>query len=154
MTCSAGYITSKIFILPGLIHAMTCGNINMMKALWEARKRIIVLGAISLLVLLMMNLNSRLTEYFRLTSERDKLGTEVAFYRMTKMALETQAAYATSDQAVEDWARDEGKLYHPGDKVIIPLTPEGQTPQPEVKVTPVPTFVENWQVWWALFFGR
>ncbi len=126
----------------------------MMKSVWEARKKIIVLSAVLLLVLLMINLNSRLSEYFRLSSDRDQLSTEVAYYRATKVALETQAAYATSDQAVEDWARNEARMARPGDKVIVPLTPEGQTPQPEVQVTPTPTVVENWQVWWALFFGQ
>jgi hypothetical protein len=124
-----------------------------MKAVWEARKKIIGLSAVLLLVLLMMNLNSRLSEYFHLSSERDKLGTVVAYFRATKVALDTRAAYATSDQAVEDWARDEARMALPGDKMIVPLTPEGQKLQPEVQVTPTPTVVENWEVWWALFFG-
>ncbi len=126
----------------------------MMKAIWDARKKIIGLSAVLLLVLLMMNINSRLAEYFRLSGDRDQLSTQVAYSRATKMALETQVAYATSDQAVEDWARNEAHLARPGDKVIIPLTPEGQTVQPQAQVTPTPTKVENWQVWWALFFGR
>ncbi len=125
-----------------------------MRAIWDARKKIIGAGAVLLLVLLMMNLNSRLAEYFRLSSQRDQLSTQVAESLATKMALETQVAYATSDQAVEDWARNEGHLARPGDKVIIPLTPVGQTIQPEVQATPTPTKVENWQVWWALFFGQ
>ena len=123
-----------------------------MKAVWEARKQIIGIFAVVMLALFMMNLNSRLTEYFRLSGERDRLGTQVAYERATKVALDTQVAYATSDAAVEDWARDEAHMARPGDKVIIPLTPVGQTPVPVVVVTPTPTTVENWQVWWALFF--
>ncbi len=125
-----------------------------MRTIWEARKKIIGLTAVLLLVLLMMNINSRLSEYFRLSGERDALSTQVGYYRATKVALDTQAAYATSDQAVEDWARDEAHMARPGDKVIIPVTPAGETPQPVVEVTPTPTTVENWQVWWALFFGQ
>jgi cell division protein FtsB len=123
-----------------------------MKVVWEARKQIIGICAVVLLALLMMNLNSRLTEYFRLSGERDKLGTVVAYAQATRVALETQVAYATSDQAVEDWARNESHMARPGDKVIVPLTPAGQTAQPVIQVTPTPTVVENWQVWWALFF--
>jgi len=125
-----------------------------MKSLWDARKKVIGLVAIILLGLLMMNINSRVSEYFHLSGERDKIGTEVAHLEMTKMALETEAAYATSDQAVEDWARKEAHLARPGDKVIIPLTPANQTLQPQVTPTPTPRKVENWQVWWALFFER
>ena len=124
----------------------------MMKTLWEARKKIIGLGAVVLLILLMMNLNSRLNEYFHLSSERDKLSTEVSSLQMTRIALDTMEAYATSDQAVEDWARDEARMAHPGDQVIVPLTPANQTSEPVIEVTPMPTTVENWQFWWALFF--
>jgi hypothetical protein len=69
-----------------------------MKAVWESRKRLIGLGAIVLLVLFMMNLNSRLTEYFRLTGERDKMKAVVGELQATKVALDTQAAYATPTQ--------------------------------------------------------
>ncbi len=124
----------------------------MMKSIWEARKRIIGLAAIILLALLMMNMNSRLNEYFRLSTERNKLSTEVGYLQMTKVALDTMEAYATSDKAVEDWARDEGKMARPGDKVIVPLTPVGQTTEPVIQVTPTPTTVDNWEFWWALFF--
>jgi cell division protein FtsB len=123
-----------------------------MKTIWDARKKIIGVIALVLLMLLMMNLNSRLSEYFRLSSTRDKLGVEVDQLKATKMALDTQVAYATSDQAVEEWARNEAHLARPGDKVIIPVTPVGQTPVPEVQATPTVQPVNNWQIWWALFF--
>ncbi len=126
----------------------------MMNALWNARKKIIGAGAIVLLVLLMMNLNSRLGEYFHLSSERDKLQTEVIQDLAARAALETQVAYATSDQAVEDYARNEAHLGRPGDKVFIPLTPPAQTVVPEAQPTPTVRSVENWEVWWALFFGQ
>lgn len=123
-----------------------------MKTVWEARKQLVGIAAVFLLILLMMNLNSRLNEYFRLTSERDKIGTQVGSLSATKLALETRVAYATSDQAVEDWARKEAHMARPGDKVVIPITPAGQTAVPEVQVTPTPKVIENWEIWWALFF--
>ncbi len=92
-----------------------------MKAFLEARKRFIGFGLIIVLVLLMMNLNSRLSEYFHLTSERDKLATQVGYLSLTRVALDTQVAYATSDQAVEDWARNEAHMSKAGDKVIFRL---------------------------------
>lgn len=126
----------------------------MMKLLWESRKKIIGLGAVVLLMLLMMNLNSRLNEYFRLTSERDRMSTQVTDLRATKIALETQVAYATSDEAVEEWARSEAHMAQPGDQVIVALTPANQSPIPVAQETPTPPVVENWEVWWALFFGE
>jgi len=126
----------------------------MMKVFWEARKKIIGLSAIILLTLLMMNLNSRLNEYFRLTNERDKARTQVSNLMATKIALETQVAYATSDEAVEEWARNEAHLAQPGDKVIIPVTPVHQATTPEIEPTPASLTVENWEVWWALLQGE
>lgn len=126
----------------------------MMDVMRSARKKIIGLGAIVLLVLLMMNMNSRLSEYFRLSGERDQMLTQVIELRSTKVALQTQAAYSRSDQAVEEWARNEAHMARPGDKIIIPLTPEGQTPVPMVEATPTPVVVENWEIWYALFFGE
>ena len=125
-----------------------------MKAFLEARKRFVGFGLIIVLVLLMMNLNSRLSEYFHLTSERDKLATQVGYLSLTHVALDTQVAYATSDQAVEDWARNEAHMSKAGDKVIVQITPANQPVIQQAAATPTPRTVENWEVWWALFFGE
>ena len=124
-----------------------------MKTIWDARKKIIGVVAIVLLVLLMTNLSSRFSEYFRLSNTRDKMAIVVNDLQATELALYTQVAYATSDQAVEEWARSEAHLALPGDKVIIPVTPVGQTPVPQVQATPTVQPVDNWQAWWTLFFG-
>jgi cell division protein FtsB len=136
-----------------LIHPQAWGKINPMKAFLEARKRILGLVAIIILVLVMLNLNSRLGEYFRLDSQRDSMSTQMAELRLTHDMLETQVAYATSDQAVEDWARNEAHEAQEGDKVVIVITPPGNTVVPPVVETPAPRVVQNWEVWWALFFG-
>jgi cell division protein FtsB len=125
-----------------------------MKALWEGRKKIIGVIAIALLVLLMTSLNSRLSEYFRLSSERDKLSTSVSGLLATRLALETQVAFATSDQAVEEWARNNAHMVRPGDKVIVPISPGGVTPVPTEMVIETVEAVKNWEVWWALFFAE
>jgi cell division protein FtsB len=127
---------------------------NWMNFLIGVRKRIIGVVAVVLLVVLMMNLNGRLGEYFRLSSERDKLQSEVDRLGLTQEALETQVAYATSDQAVDEWARNQAHMIKDGDQLVIPVTPAGQTLQPRLTPTPTPQAVENWEVWWTLFFGK
>jgi cell division protein FtsB len=124
-----------------------------MKALWESRKKVVGVVAIALLVLLMTSLNSRLSEYFRLSNERDKLSTSVSDLYATRLALQTMVAYATSDQAVEDWARNEAHMARPGDQVIVPIVPGDITPVPTSAVVETNPSVQNWQVWWALFFA-
>jgi len=137
-----------------LIPAITWGNIGLMKAFLEARRKILAVAVVILLVMVMMNLNSRLSEYFHLDQERDKLSTQVGYLEVTRAALDTRVAYATSDQAVEDWARNEAHMAKPGDIVVVQITPHNQTPAPELVITPTPRMIANWEVWWALFFGE
>lgn len=125
-----------------------------MKAIWDARKKIIGIAAIALLMMLMMNINSRLGEYFRLSGERDVLRTQVNYDAMTKVAWDTKVAYATSDQAVEEWARDKAHMIKPGDEFVVPVTPVGQTPEPVIIPTQTAAPIENWEVWRALFFDE
>jgi cell division protein FtsB len=136
-----------------LIPPVSWSKIKSMKALLEARKKILGAAAIALLFLLMMNLNSRLSEYFHLDNERNKMQTQVSNLERTRSALETRVAFATSDQAVEEWARNEAHMAQPGDVVVVQLTPANQTPEAKIVEVPTPRPIENWEVWWALFFG-
>jgi len=117
------------------------------------KQQIIVLGLVVIIVLLMMDLNSRLSELFRLSSERDKIQTQVIELKQTRQILITQVAYATSELAVEEWARVEGHMALPGDNVIIPLPPGDVTPLPVQMPTPTIQPLDNWEVWQILFFG-
>ncbi len=123
-----------------------------MKSVWEARKKILGVAAVLVLVLMLVSFNNRLGEYFRLSNQRDQLEAEVVKLKGTQIALETQVAYATSDQAVEDWARDEARMAKPGDKVIVLLTPQALATEIFTQTTPTPRVAENWEIWWALFF--
>ena len=117
-------------------------------------KRVLIVVGVLILVLLMMDFNTRMGDLSRLKAQRDKLSTQEAQYGQTEQFLDTQIAYATSDLAVQDYARNDGKMVQPGDNLIVPFPPQGSTPQPTPIVTTVPTVVENWQRWIALFFGQ
>jgi len=116
-------------------------------------RQLIVVVGVGVLILVMLNLNSRLGEYYRLSSERDTIQTKVAELSSTHVALQTQVAYAQSDQAAEDYARD-AHMIREGEKLIVPLTPVGNpTPTPAgAEETPPPPL--NWEVWWTLFFAK
>lgn len=114
-------------------------------------RQALVLVAVVILALVMMNINARLGEYYRLSAERDRLKTEVVQLTSTYQALVTQMAYAQSDLAAEDFARN-AHMIREGEKLVVPLTPAGN-PTPTPASTPAaPAPVQNWQVWWALFF--
>jgi cell division protein FtsB len=109
---------------------------------------------ILLLILFMMvlGLNSRLSEYLRLSSQKDEMDERIIRLKSTQVALETQIAYADSDKAVEEWARTYERKVLPGDQVIIPLPLGNATSEVNYLATPNPDDLENWQIWWGLFF--
>jgi len=124
------------------------------KATKPEYKRFLIIGLLGVFALMMMDLNSRLWDLNRLSAERDEAITQVYNQKATQFTLQTRIAYSNSDSAVDDWARGEANWAKPGDQVVIPLasTPRIVTPTPEP--TPTALKVDNWQVWWALFFSR
>jgi len=101
---------------------------------------------------MVLGLNSRLSEYLRLSSQKEEMTERISSLQSTQMALETQIAYADSDKAVEEWARTYERMVLPGDQVIIPLPAQDVTPEINYLATPTPADIENWQIWWDLFF--
>jgi cell division protein FtsB len=116
-------------------------------------KQIVVVVVMVILALTMLNLNTRMGEYSRLTSERDSLSTQVGGLNATKSVLQTQVAYVGSDQAINDSAR-EAHMVLEGEKLLIVLTPENNvvvTPQAGEEKVFLP---QPWEIWVALFFGQ
>ena len=105
-----------------------------------------------ILFIMILGLNSRLSEYFRLTSQKDEMELRIDGLKSTQAAIETQIAFAESDKAVEEWARTYERKILPGDHVIIPL-PQGEISQ-DINYLPTPETIlkDNWQIWWDLFF--
>ena len=118
------------------------------------KKQWLVIGLLIISFFLVMDLNSRLNDLSRLSGQRDQLQNQVNQLQITQFALETKIAYATSEVAVKDWARENAGLGQPGDIPVIPLPPKDYTPQPALQPTSTPQVVEHWQKWWALFFGN
>jgi len=117
-------------------------------------RRVGFLIGMGLLVLVVIDLNTRLEGLNNLETERNVFSGQATQAMQTQFALQTQVAYAQSDQAVEDYARGEGRMIQPGD---IPAVPLGiQTSEPIITPTPspVPTPQPNWQTWWDLFFDN
>ena len=79
--------------------------------------------------------------------------TEVVALRITNSYIETQIGYATSEIAVEEYAREKGYLVKPGEVLVVPLSSTEITPtpipQPTIEVKNLP----NWKIWFELFFS-
>jgi cell division protein FtsB len=119
----------------------------------SGRKILAVLGLV-VLAYMVLDLNHRVSELMRLTSERDAMATEVSQIKQTQAFLESEIAYANSDAAVEKWAREDAYMARPGEHPIIMMPDPKYTPQPTVEPVTTPVMLENWQIWGELFFGQ
>jgi hypothetical protein len=120
-----------------------------MKFKW--RNVLIVLGLV-LAIVLLIDFNRRMEELDSLTAKLDSVQAEGTSVMQTQVALVTQVAFATSDQAVEQWAY-QNKMVRNGEHAIQ-LEPSGTitatlVPEPVPQAQALPT----WRIWWELFFG-
>ena len=116
-------------------------------------RQILLVAALVVLVLAMINLNARLADYSRLSSERDSLRGDVSKLQVTADGLQTQLAYAKSDKAAEEYARD-SHMVRDGEKLVVVMTPQVNVIATPVSQTAREKAAQNWEVWWALFFGK
>jgi len=123
----------------------------MPKIKWIKRQWVYVVS-LFILFIMVLGLNSRLSEYLRLSSQKDEMDERIIRLESTRIALETQIAFSDSDKSVEEWARTYERKVLPGDQVIIPLPPGNITQEVNYLATPIPSDLENWQIWWNLLF--
>src|SRR5690606_2550903 len=88
----------------------------------------LVVGAM-LLVLVLFAFTQRISEYLRLSDQLEQQQARLTQLAATQSSLEDQIAYATSQAAVEEWAREDARWAQDGDFVIIPIAPPDATPQ-------------------------
>ncbi len=120
-----------------------------MKFKW--RNILIILG-LFIAVVLLIDFNRRMEELGRLTTKLESVRAEGTSIMQTQNALVTQVAYATSDNAVEQWAY-ENKWVRVGEHPVV-LVPSGSvTATPEPQVVTQTESLPNWRIWWELFFG-
>jgi hypothetical protein len=116
-------------------------------------KYLIAAVGLVLLVILVMDFNQRLDSMNRLDTQLATVRVEGTRVMQTQVALMTEVAYAGSDAAAKEWAYQNG-LRGPGE-TLIQIIPGGTAmptaAPPAVVTTPE---LQNWQVWWELFFGN
>ena len=115
-------------------------------------RTILIFLGVFLAIVLLIDFNRRILELDSLEGRLNAVSAEGTAIKNTQDALITQVAFATSDNAVEQWAY-ENKWIRPGERPIA-LIPSGDataTPQPvsAVRAEEQP----NWLIWWELFFG-
>ena len=117
-------------------------------------KRVAVFAGLFILILFVIEFNTRLEELNRLNEQRDETRTLATQSVQTQIALQTQVAYAASTEAVEKWARTDGHYLQEGDQPVIPVEIPGSAPVIVNTPIPSPTPMQNWEIWRALFFDQ
>jgi hypothetical protein len=117
-------------------------------------RRVAVMIGILVLVFIVLEFNRRLEELNMLNAQNNFVQLQATQAIQTQGALQTQVAYATSNAAVEEWARTDGHYIQDGDLPVVPIGEPGSPPLEASTPIPAPTPMQNWEVWWDLFFGK
>ncbi len=110
--------------------------------------------ALAVITLMIMDFNSRMAEWRRLTLQKDQVAAQATSLARTQANLETLIAFATSPAGVEKWGYEQGRWVRPGDVLVVPLPESESTPVPTPVPTLAPEVVNNWQLWLSLFVDQ
>jgi cell division protein FtsB len=117
------------------------------------KNKLIVAGAIFVSLLVFGELWRRVSQAANLRSLEHKIGAQVTQLAQESDRMSTLIANARSDEAVAEWARDEGKMILPGEVLVQPVAPTAPPATPEPAQEPSDT-VPNWRVWWEWLWGE
>lgn len=136
-----------------LIKLSLNGDCLIMKNLNIDIRKFTIYIALVLIFFLLMGLSARFNELTKLSEQHNLMQTEVYALRMTNSEIETLIGYATSEVAVEEYAREQGYMVKPGEVLIVPLSPNQITPTPYAIPTKISVPIPNWKIWQQLFFS-
>ncbi len=125
-----------------------------MNKLGKGWKPALILVGFAVLVLLVMDFNSRMAELRRLSAEKDVVSARITSLVQTQGSLQTQVAYATSEAAVYYWAYNFERMGKQGDVLVVPIQQDGNAPQPTPTPAVTAEVIHNWQVWLSLFVDQ
>ena len=116
----------------------------------------VAIVVLTMAIFLVVDFSRRTTASYYASQAEKRLEQEIQAELDRHADLKAQRDYATSDQFVEEWAR-ENHMILPGDQPMIIITPASPQAQIELLQTapqdPSPQSVPNWYRWWLLFFG-
>ena len=121
-----------------------------MKFKW---RQVFVAVGLVILIVMIVDLNRRMEELNRLSSQLDTVRVQGTQVMQTQDSLVTKVAFASSTQAVEEWAYTQGRWVRTGENLIGIMPAGDTTPTPEPPLRQTDQVVPNWLIWWELFFG-
>lgn len=125
-----------------------------MKSLLSQWKYIVLVVGLALVALLIIDFNSRMAEWRRLSVQKEAVAAQATDVMRTQEHLQTRIAHATSPAGVMEWAYQGGHWVRPGDSLVVPLEPAGSVPQAPPTPAVTQQVISNWQLWYSLFFDQ
>jgi len=116
------------------------------------QNRLLIAAAILIFILVFGELWRRISQAADLRSLEHKIGAQVTELANESERMGTLIAGAQSDQAVEDWARNHGKMVLPGEVLVQPVAPTASSPTPSPSGPPESS-PPNWRVWLEWLWG-
>lgn len=110
--------------------------------------------ALAVMALLIIDFNSRMGEWRRLSLQRESVSAQVTAQIETQAYLETRIAKATSPAGVAEWAYQDGHWVKPGDVLVVPIEKPGAVVETTPMPAATPRVVSNWQLWLSLFIDQ
>lgn len=117
------------------------------------RNRIVLLVLLVLFIYFVLQINALQTKLTPLQEQAATARAQGTKLAKTQISLQTQVAYATSDDAVEDYARGEGHMIQPGDNPVIVIPVEGPTVVPTAIPETTQKQLSPLETWIYLIFG-
>lgn len=114
-------------------------------------KYIVLIIGLAVVSLMIMDMNGRVSEYRRLSQQRQQVSDHVTQLVQTQAMLQTEIAYATSPAGVLEWAYQDGHWVRKGDTLVVPISPAESTPLPTPTVAATAKPLSTWQLWLSLF---
>jgi hypothetical protein len=121
-----------------------------MKRRWRT---VLIAAGLILAVVLLIDFNRRMEELNRLSTKLEGVKVEGTAVMSTQVALLTQMAFSTSDDAVGKWAY-ENKWVREGEHPVDIIGTGNATPTPAAAAATTTEKPPNWRIWLELFFGN
>jgi cell division protein FtsB len=117
------------------------------------KNKLLIAAAILVALLVFGELWRRISQAAELRGMEHQVGAQVTELAGESKRMATLIAGAQSDEAVADWARNEGKMVLPGEVLIQPIAPTAQAATPEPAEDTWGN-LPNWRVWWEWLWGE
>jgi cell division protein FtsB len=116
-------------------------------------RRVYIVVGLVILVTMVMDFNARMTRLNHLRTQKEHEEQQLLELKLTRAKLQDQIAYVSSDEAVEEWAREEERMMQPGDIVVVPLPDASFVPEVIEEEVTYPEPESNWDAWmqWLFF---